>query len=317
MSAFMRNLMAIGGVAILAVGGTSWYFISQRPAGSPSQPAEGAMVQSPPPTSHQDAAPALAGTQAAPADLDAGQPAPSAPPAAGNQSTTAATSAAPSPATPTASVSSPDTAKPAEPEPAEPAPDVWPQGVKPVKFVSSHQAFTLIHDSAAYMAPSQAAPQMYPLPSGTQVYSIEKSTDAAWVVALTTDGKAAYLPVADLGPFDSSRPAPAILLPSVTGTARVVDTATLVVGGQTLTLSGVIGEGGISAQNLQKLINLRGGIVTCALQGQAYRCKLPDGLDVARSALFNGAAKPADDASDDYRAQADAAQAARRGIWRQ
>ena len=70
------------------------------------------------------------------------------------------------------------------------------------------QRFSLLRDSAAYVAASTAAPQMYPLKSGTPLVSAAKSRDGAWIIATTEDGQAAYLPAADLGPYDPSRAHP-------------------------------------------------------------------------------------------------------------
>ena len=58
------------------------------------------------------------------------------------------------------------------------------------------------------------------------------------------------------------------------------------------------------ATQLQSLIDAQGPSVPCGLQRQAYVCLLPTKLDIARTALFNGAAEPSADASDDYRQQA-------------
>jgi endonuclease YncB( thermonuclease family) len=178
------------------------------------------------------------------------------------------------------------------------------------------QPYSLMRDSAAYVAATPDAPQMYPLKAGTAINAVAQSADNKWVIALTENGQAAYLQSADLGPYDP-RLAPAPDLPgSVAGVTQVVDTATLTVDGQNVPLDGIKGESGIYAAKLQAMINSQGGQVKCALQGQAYTCTLPDGTDIARAGLFNGGAQLADDASNDYRAQAASAQAAHRGIWR-
>ena len=97
---------------------------------------------------------------------------------------------------------------------------------------------------------------------------------------------------------------------------QVIDTATLTVNGQTIHLAGIKGEGGIYVAKLQGMINSRGGQVNCSAKSNGYLCALPDGTDIARAGLFNGGAELADEASDDYQAQALAAKAAHRGIWR-
>jgi hypothetical protein len=293
MSETLRNLAIVGGVAILAAGGTTLYFENVQ-----HQPSTHVEAPPPPAANPQPAAPSPApadmvtaatpaAPQSAPADLDA-LPAPA--------------DAGPPPST--------------APAAAEPSPALWPPGVKPVTFRTARQAFSLKHDSAAYVAPDRASPQMYKLPSGTLVFGIEQSSDGAWVIAMTEDGKAAYLPAADLGRYDADLAASPGLPDTVQGPAKVIDTAKLVVDGHTLALSGVRGEGGSYARGLQGVINTQGRIVTCTRQANAYLCRLPNGVDIAREVLLNGAAEPADDASDDYRGQADAARAARRGVWR-
>jgi hypothetical protein len=140
-------------------------------------------------------------------------------------------------------------------------------------------------------------------------------------VATTEDGQAAYLPAADLGPYDPSR-APAPDMPThLAGPATVIDTATLMVDGQKVPLAGVVGETGDYVTHLQQMIDAQGPSVQCDAQGSdqqglAYVCILPSGIDIGRAGLFNGGADLAPDASADYQQQADAAKAARRGIWR-
>jgi endonuclease YncB( thermonuclease family) len=157
---------------------------------------------------------------------------------------------------------------------------------------------------------------MYPLRAGTSVMSAARSTDGRWIIALTEDGRAAYLPADDLGPYDPNRAPGPEQPPPVSGEAQVVDTGTLIVNGQRLALAGVEGEGGEYARQLQSLIASQGGTVTCTPQGRGFVCQLANGMDIARAALYNGAARAADDASDDYRQQAESARSGRRGIWR-
>jgi hypothetical protein len=282
MSKVLSILGIIGGVAVVAAAGAgaTYYFLNQ-----PATPV------TPAPVTPAPAAVAPPAPGPAPAT-----PAPTPAPAAAN----------PPPASESAGGS-------AEPEPGGvSAPDV-----ASVEFSSLVQPFSLEKDSAAYVAASSDAPQMYPLRAGTPLTSTEKSKDGKWVIALTEDGQAAYLPASDLGPYDPSK-VPAPELPAtVSGDANVLDTATLQVGDQKVTLTGVKGETGEYADNLQKLISAQGPHVDCTLQGQTYQCILPTRMDVARFALFNGAADVTDDASDDYKQQAEAAKAGHRGIWQE
>jgi hypothetical protein len=280
----MANAMNIAGilggvavVAALAAGGTV-YLLRQPPAGV-TPAAVAPAVSTPVPA----------------------QPVPAAPAPGAAAFTTPPPASAPAPATMAA------------------VPDAAPVQGPPafsVEFVSLVQPFSVLRDSAAYVAASPDAPQMYPLRAGAALMSTEKSKDGKWVVALTEDGQAAYLPTADLGPYNPAMTVQSELPASVTGPASVVDTGTLQVGDQKVALAGVKGVSGEYAYDLQKLINAQGPQVSCGLRGQAYLCMLPTGLDIARAALFNGAADVTDDASEDYRQQVASARAGHRGIWK-
>jgi hypothetical protein len=291
------------------------------PGGAATQPSAGT-GQPMPPSAAAPVTPDSTATQpfASPVPPQAAPPAP--PPAAAAPPTTPYY--APPPAPPpsaAAPVPPPLPGVPpgqAYPPPAPPGPVAGnaPSAQPVIEFAPLSQAFSLVRDSAAYLAASQQAPQIYPLRAGTAVMAVARSSNGQWVVALTADGQAAYLPSHDLGPYDPAH-APTPELPAtVKGSAQVVDTATLVIDGQHLTLAGVDGESGDYAKQLQGLIDSQGHIVECVLAGTGYVCKLPNGMDIARSALYNGAARASADASADYRDQADAARAAHRGIWR-
>lgn len=188
--------------------------------------------------------------------------------------------------------------------------------VPTVNFTSHLQRYSLLRDDAAYIAASLQAPQLYPLARGTPIVSAARSDDGSWIIALTQDGQAAYVPTSALGPYDAAA-SPLAPSPSpVAGAAQVLDTATLSVDGQQLGLVGVKGVGGELAAKLQQSITSHGGTVTCVPQAGLYSCTLADGVDVARLALYNGAAEPTTGASADYRQQADAARAGHRGLWR-
>ncbi len=187
---------------------------------------------------------------------------------------------------------------------------------EPGQFANSIQQYTLTRDSAAYVGASLQAPQMYPLKAGTGLISAAKSPDGAWIAALTANGATAFLPTADLGPYDPHSEPQLNLPATVSGTAKVSDTATVSVDGKLLALAGVVAETGQAADDMQSAIDAQGGTLNCKLQTDAYQCFLANGEDLARDALFNGGADVAADASADYKAQADAAKAAHRGRWK-
>jgi hypothetical protein len=285
-------------VAIVAVGGTAVYFTTRPAPGPASQPAPATVQMAP-------AAPA----PAAPAPAAAPEPPPA--PAFVPGKTAAAPTPAPS--------ASPPPAETAQASGQTAPADTGAFAIPPTTaFNPVSTAYSLVRDSAAYVAATPDAPQMYPLRAGTPVAASAASADGKWVIALTENGQAAFLQTADLGPYDPRlAPADAGDAPAtIQGVTQVVDTATLTVNGQTVHLAGIKGEGGIYAAKLQSMINGRGGQVKCAAQGGGYQCSTPDGTDIARAGLWNGGAELADGASDDYRAQVTAAQAGHRGIWR-
>jgi endonuclease YncB( thermonuclease family) len=97
---------------------------------------------------------------------------------------------------------------------------------------------------------------------------------------------------------------------------KVIDTAKLQAGDTTVSLYGIEGMTGASAQGLQGFLSAGDGHVTCQAQASSgFVCLTADGTNVAQVALVNGAAKTTPDAPDSYRQQEAAAQDARRGIW--
>ena len=98
----------------------------------------------------------------------------------------------------------------------------------------------------------------------------------------------AVLPAAAPNP-----PKPAALY----GHAAVIDSATLIVDGKQVHLSGIRGEAGSHAERLRTLIAAHGGVLACRAQSAGYLCLLPGKLDIASWAIRTGAAKPAPDGS--------------------
>lgn len=97
----------------------------------------------------------------------------------------------------------------------------------------------------------------------------------------------------------------------------VVDTATLTAGGQTFLLDGITGFPMPYSGQLQGYIIGAGDSITCSPQSYPgyYICVAPDGTDIAKVALVNGAAQVAPDAPDAYRLQQLDAINNRRGYW--
>ncbi len=111
----------------------------------------------------------------------------------------------------------------------------------------------------------------------------------------------------------ASLPPPPVTLQHPT----VQDTGTLLADGKTFLLDGVDGVGAPYAGQLQGYIVANGDALQCQPQGAAehYVCLLPNGTDIAKVVLVNGAARVAADAPDSYRIQQSEGIANRRGIW--
>jgi endonuclease YncB( thermonuclease family) len=97
----------------------------------------------------------------------------------------------------------------------------------------------------------------------------------------------------------------------------VRDTATLVAANKTYVLDGLIGFSVPYSGQLQGYIVTNGDSMTCSPQGApgSFICVLPDGTDIAKVALVNGAARVSEDAPDAYRVQQLDALNNRRGYW--
>jgi hypothetical protein len=213
------------------------------------------------------------------------------------------------------------------PAPAEPPPPAASNAAlddgPPVEFDAVSEVYTISKPVTVYVEPNLHAPERYQIDAGTNVPAVARSKDGVWVRASTEDGQPAFLLVADLGPAQTGK---AVVVPlddnsadlpdTVDGTAKVITTSNLDVGGQKLTLAGISGDSGATyVQQLQTIIDSQGGSLHCVRQAQGYLCKLPTGIDIALSALFNGGARTTDDAPPAYQNQAKSAQAAGRGLW--
>jgi hypothetical protein len=97
----------------------------------------------------------------------------------------------------------------------------------------------------------------------------------------------------------------------------VRDTATLSAEGRIFVLDGIAGFAAPYNDQLQSYIAGNGDSMTCSPQSYPghYICVLPDGTDIAKVALVNGAAQVAPDAPDSYRLQQADALNNRRGYW--
>lgn len=114
-----------------------------------------------------------------------------------------------------------------------------------------------------------------------------------------------------LRPTPSPDPQPQPMNGSV---EKVLDTATILVGGQRLMLAGITGFGSPYRDQLAKFIEEQGGKVRCAPIGNRYSCFVSN-VDLGLAALTNGAARTAADASPAYRQAEAVAKKSKRGIY--
>jgi hypothetical protein len=180
-------------------------------------------------------------------------------------------------------------------------------------FMAASEQLTTTAPTPVYGAPVASGPPRRVIPAGTRVQLAAKTADGQWAWLQTPDNQEAYVQMATL----SARPAaPAVVLPdTLSGRVKVVTTARVVVDGHRIDLFGIRGQGGVYVGQMQAVIESRGGTLSCQRRGARYVCSLPGGIDIARAALYNGAARPAANASADYRELATGAKSARLGLW--
>ncbi len=105
-------------------------------------------------------------------------------------------------------------------------------------------------------------------------------------------------------------------LPDINGPAQVLDTANLLVNGQPVALWCITGMGAPYDAQLNKYVQAQGGTVSCQPQDNGrYVCLTASGYDVAKAAMFNGAARATADAPNDYLEVQNQAKANHSGIW--
>jgi len=197
------------------------------------------------------------------------------------------------------------------PDAASPSPAPA-QSAGPPAFMADSEQLTTTAPTPVYGAPNAAGAPKQVLKPGTAVQIIAKTSDGQWGWMQTPDNQEAYVQMATLS---AGPPPPAVLPDTLSGHAKVVNTATLIVDGQKLQLFGIRGEGGAYAAQLRSLLESQGNVVSCHRRDTQYVCTLPGDIDIARAALFNGAARPAANAPPDYRDQAASARDAGRGVW--
>jgi endonuclease YncB( thermonuclease family) len=144
------------------------------------------------------------------------------------------------------------------------------------------------------------------------------------MAAVAPKPQAAPMPPIDIppepAPDAATAPEPMPLPPEpqpvvLTGTVdQVIDTATLKIQGETIELAGIKGLGSPYRDQLAKFIEEQGSQIRCEPINERYVCFVSN-VDLGLAALTNGAARPAADATPQYRQAADDARRNRRGIF--
>ena len=144
------------------------------------------------------------------------------------------------------------------------------------------------------------------------------------MAAVAPKPEPAPMPPIDIPPEQASEtataPEPMPLPPqpqpvALTGTVdQVIDTGTLKIQGETIELAGIKGLGSPYRDQLAKFIQEQGSQIRCEPISERYVCFVSN-VDLGLAALTNGAARPAADATPQYRQAADEARRNRRGIF--
>ena len=175
--------------------------------------------------------------------------------------------------------------------------------------------------------PQQApAAQQVPANATETVSSIPAPANETQVTmaAVAPKPEPAPMPPIDIPPEQASEtataPEPMPLPPEpqqavLTGTVdQVIDTGTLKIQGETIELAGIKGLGSPYRDQLAKFIQEQGSQIRCEPISERYVCFVSN-VDLGLAALINGAARPAADATPQYRQAADEARRNRRGIF--
>jgi endonuclease YncB( thermonuclease family) len=122
-------------------------------------------------------------------------------------------------------------------------------------------------------------------------------------------------PEAARAPEPMPLPPPQMQPSALSGTVeQVIDTATLQIQGETIELAGIKGLGSPYRDQLAKFIEEQGSQIRCEPIDERYVCFVKN-VDLGLAALTNGAARPAADATPQYRQASDEARRNRRGIF--
>lgn len=129
------------------------------------------------------------------------------------------------------------------------------------------------------------------------------------------------MPAPDVEPEAATAPEPMPLPPPelqpsvLSGTVeQVIDTGTLQIQGETIELAGIKGLGSPYRDQLAKFIEEQGSQIRCEPIDERYVCFVKN-VDLGLAALTNDAARPAADATPQYRQASDEARRNRRGIF--
>ena len=171
-------------------------------------------------------------------------------------------------------------------------------------------------DAALYVRLGNAERAARAWPQAEAAYLKALEIDGANMEAL--QGLDAVRAAAEAQPVPAPAPTPTPALTPVSpstidGVPVVLDTGTLMIGGQVVPLLGVLGEVGPGVDGLKSYLGGR-AVICVAVGTGGYLCEV-DGFDVAEVIVFNGGARVTADAPAHLLAAEASARANHRGIW--
>lgn len=164
--------------------------------------------------------------------------------------------------------------------------------------------------------PSPTSPPPAPQTQSGQIQGLSKSDPALNTTQPTNAPSPSSQPNPPIQP--TVLPPPRQLpLSTIAGPVEdVLDTANIMVGGRIVQLDGIRGLRGKHVKLMEEYIKKQGSSVICNHSfGDKYLCRLPNGVDLGRAAVFNGAAWVLPGGPAEYdKAEANARER-KKGVW--
>ncbi|WP_430397731.1 protein kinase domain-containing protein [Ferrovibrio sp.] len=166
---------------------------------------------------------------------------------------------------------------------------------------------------------SPIPPQHLPAPTPSKPQAQTPPSSPAAPPPLGSNTATATPPITSPKPTPGASLAPQKTLPlsTIAGPVDdVLDTANIVVGGRIVRLDGIRGFDGKYVTLMKNYIRGLGASVTCHHAfGDKYKCRLPNGVDLGKAAVFNGAAWTLPGGPADYNEAEAEARNRKKGVW--